>query len=249
MVKLCYKGTQKGLEIADLYKTLSCDQSEKLTDELEKHWNEEVEKNKLKLGKPPSLTKAIVKTFFWKYMGFGILLFLQMILFRSFQPVVLAYFINLFEEQNEENQNEMYIFGSALVIQSFFIILLMHHVDFGQAAIGMRIRIAVSSLIYRKVTNQEAKSSFDEFFQMLKLNKRSLGQASAGQVVNLLSNDVNRFDFVTLALHHLWIMPFQVVLVTYLIWREMGISTLAGVLSMLCLTLPVQGKSKSAFLD
>ncbi|XP_044268658.1 ATP-binding cassette sub-family C member 4-like [Tribolium madens] len=226
MVKLCYKGTKKGLEIADLYKTLSSDQSEKLTDELEKHWNEEVERNKLKLQKPPSLTRAIVKTFLWKYMGFGILLFIQNIVFRAFQPVVLAYFINLFPGEGKENQNEMYILGSILVIQSFFIVITMHHIDLGQASIGMRIRVAVSSLIYRK---------------MLKLNKRSLGQASAGQVVNLLSNDVNRFDFITLSLHYLWIMPFQVVLVTYLIWREMGISTLAGVLSMVCLTLPVQG--------
>ncbi|EFA04472.2 putative multidrug resistance-associated protein lethal(2)03659-like Protein [Tribolium castaneum] len=226
MVKLCYKGTKKGLEIADLYKTLSCDQSEKLTDELEKHWNEEVEKNKLKLQKPPSLTRAIVKTFLWKYMGFGILLFVQNIVFRAFQPVILAYFINLFSGEGQDNQNEMYIFGSVLVIQTFFIVITMHHIDLGQASIGMRIRVAVSSLIYRK---------------MLKLNKRSLGSASAGQVVNLLSNDVNRFDFITLALHYLWIMPFQVVLVTYLIWREMGVSTLAGVLSMLCLTLPVQG--------
>lgn len=50
-----------------------------------------------------------------------------------------------------------------------------------------------------------------------------------------------RFDMVTLALHYLWIMPFQVVLVTYLIWQQVGISALAGVLSMVMLTLPVQG--------
>lgn len=77
---------------------------------------------------------------------------------------------------------------------------------------------------------------------MLRLSKKSLGETAAGQVVNLLSNDVNRFDFVTLALHYLWIAPLQIVLVTYLIWIEMGVSTLAGVLFILCLTLPVQGK-------
>lgn len=40
-------------------------------------------------------------------------------------------------------------------------------------------------------------------------------------------------------------MPFQVVLVSYLIWRQVGIATLSGVLSMVLLTLPVQGKSKA----
>jgi ATP-binding cassette subfamily C (CFTR/MRP) protein 4 len=227
MIKLCYKGTKKGLEVIDLYKTLTCDQSEMLTDDLEKYWNEEVVKTKSKINTLPSLIRAIVKTFFWKYMGFGMLLFLQLIVLRSFQPVVLAFFINSFSSDNPNTLNEMYIFGSVLITQSLLIVISMHHIEFGQASIGMRIRVAVSSLIYRK---------------MLKLNKKSLGETAAGQVVNLLSNDVNRFDFVIIALHYLWIMPFQVVLVTYLIWRQMGVSTLAGVLSMVCLTLPVQGK-------
>lgn len=78
----------------------------------------------------------------------------------------------------------------------------------------------------------------------MRLNKTSLGNTAAGQVVNLLSNDVNRFDLVIIQLHYLWIMPFQVALVTYYIWQEVGISTLAGVLSMACLTLPVQGKTQ-----
>lgn len=79
------------------------------------------------------------------------------------------------------------------------------------------------------------------FPQILRLSKKSLGQTAAGQVVNLLSNDVNRFDMVALALHFVWIMPFQVVIVSYLIWRQVGVATLSGVLSMVLLTLPVQG--------
>jgi ATP-binding cassette subfamily C (CFTR/MRP) protein 4 len=246
MIKLCYKGTKKGLEVIDLYKTLTCDQSEMLTDDLEKYWNEEVVKTKSKINTLPSLIRAIVKTFFWKYMGFGMLLFLQLIVLRSFQPVVLAFFINSFSSDNPNTLNEMYIFGSVLITQSLLIVISMHHIEFGQASIGMRIRVAVSSLIYRKVCTNfflgRDRKQTTILLQMLKLNKKSLGETAAGQVVNLLSNDVNRFDFVIIALHYLWIMPFQVVLVTYLIWRQMGVSTLAGVLSMVCLTLPVQGK-------
>lgn len=79
-------------------------------------------------------------------------------------------------------------------------------------------------------------------FQILRLSKKSLGETAAGQIVNLLSNDVNRFDMVTVALHFLWIMPFQVALVTYLIWLQVGIATLSGVVSMALFTLPVQGE-------
>lgn len=76
----------------------------------------------------------------------------------------------------------------------------------------------------------------------MRLNQQSLGKTATGQVVNLLSNDVNRFDLVILFLNYLWVMPFQVALITYFIWQEVGISALAGVVSMALFTLPVQGK-------
>lgn len=76
---------------------------------------------------------------------------------------------------------------------------------------------------------------------MMKLNQKSLGETAAGQVVNLLSNDVNRFDLVMIALHYLWIMPFQVILISYFLWEQIGVSCLAGILSMALFTLPVQG--------
>lgn len=86
-------------------------------------------------------------------------------------------------------------------------------------------------------------------FQILRLSKKALGQTAAGQVVNLLSNDVNRFDMVTIFLHYLWILPFQVTLVSYLIWRQVGISSLSGIISMILLTVPVQGKVQILFVS
>lgn len=39
-----------------------------------------------------------------------------------------------------------------------------------------------------------------------------MNQTGAGQVMNLLSNDVIRFDQLTLYLNFIWIMPIQVIL-------------------------------------
>lgn len=77
---------------------------------------------------------------------------------------------------------------------------------------------------------------------MTRLNQKSLGKTAAGHVVNLLSNDVSRFDFVVIYLHALWILPFQVLLVSYFVWEKVGISSLTGILAMVLFTLPVQGK-------
>lgn len=81
---------------------------------------------------------------------------------------------------------------------------------------------------------------------MLKLNKQSLGETAAGKVVNLLANDVSRFDFVTIALHYFWIAPIQVILASYFMWRSVGVAAFAGIVSMLLFTLPLQSKSFSS---
>nr|XP_058898291.1 ATP-binding cassette sub-family C member 4 isoform X3 [Kogia breviceps] len=64
-------------------------------------------------------------------------------------------------------------------------------------------------------------------------------KTTTGQIVNLLSNDVNRFDQVTIFLHFLWAGPLQALLVTILLWMEIGISCLAG-MAVLIILLPLQ---------
>lgn len=82
---------------------------------------------------------------------------------------------------------------------------------------------------------------FENIFQALKLSKTALGETTVGQVVNLLSNDVNRFDVAVIFLHYLWIAPVETVIVSYFMYRVVGWSTFLGVLFLLLL-IPLQGK-------
>lgn len=155
MVKLCKKGVKKSLEICDLYKPLTSDESERLTNALEQNWEAEKNRCKDKLESGPSLFRAIVKTFFWSYMFYGILLFLQ-VMFKSILPLVLAYFIKLFSyKQHNNNYQDMILFGLILAVFPYFIAILTHHSEFGQSIVGMRARVAVSSLVYRKVNDKK----------------------------------------------------------------------------------------------
>lgn len=56
------------------------------------------------------------------------------------------------------------------------------------------------------------------FSQALRLSRGALGQSTSGQMVNLLSNDVNRMDVAVIFIHYLWIGPLQTAIVTYLTW-------------------------------
>jgi ATP-binding cassette, subfamily C (CFTR/MRP), member 4 len=67
-----------------------------------------------------------------------------------------------------------------------------------------------------------------------------MSQTTAGQVVNLISNDVNRFDNAPIFFHYLWIGPLQTLLCAALMYQTMGWSVFVGI-AILLLTIPLQG--------
>lgn len=72
------------------------------------------------------------------------------------------------------------------------------------------------------------------------MSKLAASQTSAGYLVNLLSNDVSRFDVGFMYAHYIWIMPLQAGLVTYLLYSRIGWSAVVGVATLLLMTVPVQ---------
>lgn len=75
----------------------------------------------------------------------------------------------------------------------------------------------------------------------MKLSQTSLGQTAAGQLVNLLSNDVQRFDMASNFLHYAWIMPIQAVIAFYIMYRSVGVAAVAGMLAITLEAIPLQG--------
>jgi ATP-binding cassette subfamily C (CFTR/MRP) protein 4 len=61
-----------------------------------------------------------------------------------------------------------------------------------------------------------------------------------GQAVNLMSNDVNRFDYSANFFVYLWVGPLQTLVVSYLMWREIGFAAIIGVATIM-LVIPLQG--------
>jgi ATP-binding cassette subfamily C (CFTR/MRP) protein 4 len=61
-----------------------------------------------------------------------------------------------------------------------------------------------------------------------------------GQAVNLMSNDVNRFDYSVNFFVYLWIGPLQTLVISYLMWREIGFAAIIGIATIV-LVIPLQG--------
>lgn len=100
---------------------------------------------------------------------------------------------------------EAYFYATAVVLASAFNVMLMHPYLLSQMHLGMKMRVAMCSMIYRK---------------SLRLSKNALGETTVGQVVNLLSNDVGRLDIAIIFLHFLWVGPIETLAVTYLMYKE-----------------------------
>lgn len=77
------------------------------------------------------------------------------------------------------------------------------------------------------------------FIQALCLSITALGETTVGQVINLISNDVNRFDLSLTSMHYIWIGPIQTIVVTYFLWQEIGVSSIIG-LSTFLFFIPFQ---------
>ena len=60
-------------------------------------------------------------------------------------------------------------------------------------------------------------------------------------MVNLMSNDVNRFDFSVIFLHYLWVGPLQTIITMAILLHVIGPSCLVG-LAVLMLFVPLQSK-------
>lgn len=68
----------------------------------------------------------------------------------------------------------------------------------------------------------------------------SASKTGSGYLVNLLSNDVSRFDYGFVLANIIWILPFQFVIVCYLLYQRIGWAAVITTIALLLKTVPLQ---------
>uniref|UniRef100_A0A669CSF3 Cystic fibrosis transmembrane conductance regulator n=1 Tax=Oreochromis niloticus TaxID=8128 RepID=A0A669CSF3_ORENI len=218
-------GYKRRLEEDDMYQVLAEDRSEKLGQDLQRIWDHEVQRATKELRKP-QLTGVIVKCYWKAYAVLGIFTLIEETI-KVVQPILLGKIIEYFESYDPNNTRAFHeTLGYAAGLSLCTIgLALMHHLYFYYVQrVGMKIRVAMCHMIYKKA---------------LHLSSSAMGKTTTGQIVNLLSNDVNKFDEVTIFLHFLWVGPLQAAAVIGLLWYEIGPSCLGGI-GVLLILMPVQ---------
>ena len=97
---------------------------------------------------------AIIRSFGWSLFVLGAAQFFFAIVLQTMLPIVQKWVIGYFKNSGSdgtESKDEVLLYAAALVIVLNLNSIFLHHtVNFSQN-IGMRIRVASSALVYRKV--------------------------------------------------------------------------------------------------
>ncbi|XP_065914062.1 ATP-binding cassette sub-family C member 4-like isoform X2 [Dysidea avara] len=243
---LIWVGFKRELTHEDLYATPEDVKSQHLLERFNKYWNKELKRSNR--GLKPRLWFALFQCFKWMFVQFGVLYFILLLPFIA-QAILVGYLSQYFCDKNsleEEltfsrtaNNSELadkieediriatrdaYLYAAGITLISCLGVSTFTWTFYIGDKLGMIHRIALVSTIYSKV---------------LRLSQSTIGQLSIGHIVNLCSNDVQRFDTNFEFINQVWAVPLFFPVVVYLLWREIGPSCLPA-LAVVVLQPPLQ---------
>lgn len=91
-----------------------------------------------------------------------------------------------------------------------------------------KIRLGCSGLVYRKTLN---------------LSKSAVYDGLNGKVINLIANDMSRFEIALAFIHDVWKGPVEAMLFAYFIYAQIGVAGVIGMAFLLSF-IPIQGNRK-----
>ncbi|CAH1122634.1 unnamed protein product [Ceutorhynchus assimilis] len=240
--RMSWKGFRNPLETKDLWDLNPADSSAEVVPIFEKHWQNTLKKC---IGVPTharaqikgdsgqiefiqskkkeaSVLPALLKSFGAMFLFGSSLKFVQdVMMFVS--PQILGWIITFVKHPEHYWKGPFYAILMFLTATIQTLILAQY---FNRMFIvGMRIRTALVSTIYRK---------------SLKISNKARKERTAGEIVNLMSVDAQKFMDLTAYLNMIWSAPLQICLSMYFLWQELGPSVLAGLAVMIFL-IPING--------
>mmetsp|Transcript_3038 Transcript_3038/g.8791 ORF Transcript_3038/g.8791 Transcript_3038/m.8791 type:complete len:1373 (-) Transcript_3038:1207-5325(-) len=227
-------GMQRPLEENDLPDIPLSDTSAYNLQVMTDMWNREMERAKQRAAKrkgtatggttvAPSLHRAFVIDFLRTVWYVQPLMFCSSTA-KLMQAVALGLLLETFEATEPTNQG--YIWAAVLVVCGAVILFEHHHVFFITWRKGMQYRIACIAAIYAKALRLKSTAGVQS--------------ASTGKVLNIASNDVERFLLATLFISYGFWAPVQSLAILGLGVKLIGTSFAAGYGLLVCGFVPLQ---------
>ncbi|KAM4698698.1 multidrug resistance-associated protein 1-like [Rhinophrynus dorsalis] len=167
-----------------------------------------------------TLVKIILRTFGLYYL----LAALLMVLYTAFlfiSPELVRLLLNLLKNPSVPAW-QGFLVAALLLICPCCQSLFLHQHDYICYVVGMRLRAAIVGSVYKKA---------------LIISSAGRKNSSAGEIVNLISTDVQKLMDLATCLNYMWSAPVTIIVAMYFLWQTLGVAVLAGV-AVFILNLP-----------
>lgn len=178
--------------------------------------------NYYKPSKSPSVILPLFRSFALEYVTTSS--FKLMSCFLMFvNPLVLDYLLQWMVHRTPYWQGFFYagLMFSCSIIDS----MLLNQYEYRLAILSLKMRQALSDAIYKKA---------------LQLSPDVKAKYSTGQIVNLMAVDTHRVTEFILFSNNAWSAPLIIGIAVYLLWQQLGPSTIAGI-GVIVLLIPING--------
>uniref|UniRef100_A0A1I7YAB2 Multidrug resistance-associated protein 1-like n=1 Tax=Steinernema glaseri TaxID=37863 RepID=A0A1I7YAB2_9BILA len=250
---LAITGNQRSLVMEDLWSLNARDKSSKLVPEFNKNWHANQKRfhsknNRSRSGKKepdgemllssylpninilktqrntssteshPSVLFPIFQTYKWTFLSSA---FFKLIfdLMQFISPQLLSLLIKFIEDKSQP----LWV-GTALSLLMFVCALvqslILHQYFHNMFRLGMNIRSVLTSAVYAKALN---------------LSNAARKNRTVGEIVNLMSVDIQRFQDMTNFVMLFWSSPLQVILSIVFLARLLGWSVVAGLIVLVAM--------------
>jgi ATP-binding cassette subfamily C (CFTR/MRP) protein 4 len=211
-------GMQRPLEDADLPCTLEHDSSVMNKDRLTKIWEAE----KRRRPNKPDLRWALFKDFLRSTWFVHPMMFCNMTA-KVVQALALG---RLVESMEDETDNSGFTWATIICVCALVVLFEHHHSFFFTWRHGMRLRISAVAMIYDKALR--LSSTHQEI------------SASNGRIMNLASNDVERYLMACLFINFCFWAPVQSIAILIIGYQILGAAFAAGFALLIFVFVPLQ---------
>uniref|UniRef100_A0A8B9MRE3 ABC-type glutathione-S-conjugate transporter n=1 Tax=Accipiter nisus TaxID=211598 RepID=A0A8B9MRE3_9AVES len=251
---LVWKGCQQSLKVDDLWPVRKEDSSEEIVAWAEREWKKlchglswgqksetgiaEAEETEVLLQSEHSQSRPLLKVF-WSMFGTYFLLSTVCLVicdvFLFSIPKLLSLFLEFIEDQEAPSWHG-YFYAFTMFLLACLQTLFEQRYMYMCLVLGLRLKTAVTGLVYRKI---------------LVMSSASRKAATVGEIVNLVSVDVQKLMDLIIYFNGTWLAPIRIIICFVFLWQLLGPSALTSIAVFLFL-LPLNfmiTKKRSQFQE
>ncbi|XP_044008333.1 ATP-binding cassette sub-family C member 10 isoform X2 [Aphidius gifuensis] len=161
-----------------------------------------------------SLLKLLHNCFGWQFYAVGLLKFIADCC-GFVGPILLNKLVSFIEDKDKPISYG-YLYAFLMFLSTLIGSFAITHFNFWMNIVGLKIRSTVITLVYRKTLNSSNNKLNIEF--------------TFGEIVNFMSTDCDRIVNSCPSFHTFWSIPFQLIVTLYLLYKQIGMSFIAGIL-------------------